>query len=183
MAHVAFGMLTSIDGYVAGPPGGPEIPMFGAELHRHFNERMRDTSLCLYGRELYSVMRYWEDDDPSWEPVETVFATIWRETPKVVVSTTLGEVGPNATLVRDDVDASLRSLVEETEGQIDVGGPTLAATLSRLGLIDEYCVYARPAVLGGGKPLFAEALPGGLRLLDVASLPDDTVLLRYAPVR
>jgi dihydrofolate reductase len=182
MGHVSFGMLVSADGYVAGPPGGAQLPMFGDELHRHFNELQRATAVSLYGRELYETMRYW-DDDEARPDAQAEFATEWRDTPKVVVSTTLSEVGHNASLVSDDVDARLRGIVEETDGEIEVGGPTLAATLARLGLVDEYRLYMRPAVLGGGKPLFATGTSIDLRLLGVEMLPDDTVLLRYEPVR
>lgn len=184
MGHVIFGMNTSVDGYVAGPGGGPEdMPAPGDELHHYFNDLQRAAALSLYGRELYTDMQYWDTDDPDWNAVAKEFATVWRETPKVVVSTTLGEVGPNATLVSEDVEAELRRVVAETEGEIDVGGPTLAATLARLGLIDEYRVYQRPLVLGGGKPFFPAGMPMDVSLLDVEMLPEDTVLLRYQPVR
>jgi dihydrofolate reductase len=183
MGRVIFGMLTSVDGYIAGPPGGPEMPMFGDELHRHFNEQLRSAALYLCGRELYEVMQYWDEDEPAWSEVAAEFAVDWRGTPKAVVSTTLTEVGPNATLVSGDVDAELRRIVAETDGDIHAGGPTLAATLARLGLLDEYLIYTRPAVLGGGKPFFAEGTSPELALLDVEMLPDDTVLQRYQPVR
>ena len=183
MGNVTFAMLTSVDGYIAGPPGGGELPMFGDELHQHFNDLARSTALCLYGRELYTIMQYWDDDDEDRTDVHEEFATIWRGTPKVVVSTTLTEVGPNARLVSDDVDAEIRRIVAETEGDVDVGGATMAATVARLGLIDEYRVYVRPAVLGGGKPFFAAGTSLDLNLVDVETLPDDTVLLRYRPAR
>jgi dihydrofolate reductase len=184
MGHVIFGMNTSVDGYVAGPAGSAEdMPGPGDELHQYFNDLQRAAELSIYGRELYSVMRYWDTDDPSWTDVQEEFATIWRDTPKVVVSTTLTEVGPNATLVSGDVDAELRRIVDETDGEIDVGGPTLAATLARLGLIDEYRLYQRPVVLGAGKPFFPTGMPIDISLLDVEMLPDDTVLLRYQRVR
>jgi dihydrofolate reductase len=184
MGNVIFGMNTSVDGYIAGPGGGPEdMPAPGEELHQYFNDLQRSAALCLYGRELYTVMQYWDMDDPSWNAVENDFADAWRETPKVVVSTTLSEVGPNATLVSEDVDAEMGRVVAATDGEIDVGGPTLAATLARLGLVDEYRIYQRPVVLGSGKPFFPEGLPNGLSLLDVEILPEDTVLLRFQPVR
>ena len=184
MGHVIFGMNTSVDGYVAGPSGGAEACRAPSdELHQYFNELQRSAALSLYGRELYSDMQYWDTDDPDWPAVQKEYADIWRATPKVVVSTTLTEVGPNATLVSDDVDAELRRIVAETDGEIDVGGPTLAATLARLGLIDEYRLYQRPVVLGGGKPFFPEGMPSAVSLLDVEMLPEDTVLLRYQPVR
>ena len=186
MGHVIFGMNTSIDGYVAGPSGGADsmpVPAPSDELHRYFNELQRSAALSLYGRELYSDMRYWDTDDPDWPAVQKEYADIWRATPKVVVSTTLTDVGPNATLVSDDVDAELRRIVAETDGEIDVGGPTLAATLARLGLIDEYRLYQRPVVLGGGKAFFQAGMPNAVSLLDVEMLPEYTVLLRYQPVR
>lgn len=184
MGHVVFAMNTSVDGYIAGPSGGPDdMPAPGDELHRHFNDLQRSAALCLYGRELYTVMQYWDTDDPDWNAVQEEFAAAWRATPKVVVSTTLSEVGPNATLVSEDVDTELRRVVSATDGDIDVGGPTLAATLTRLGLIDEYRIYQRPVVLRDGKSFFHAGTPIDLSLLDVEMLPDDTVLLRYAPVR
>jgi dihydrofolate reductase len=184
MGHVIFGMNTSVDGYIAGPGGGPEdMPAPSDELHQYFNDLQRSAALSMYGRELYSDMRYWDTDDPDWNGVSQEYATVWRDTPKIVVSTTLSEVGPNATLISDDVDAGLRRVVAETDGEIDVGGPTLAATLARLGLIDEYRIYLRPQVLGGGKPFFAADTTPDLTLLDVEMLPDDTVLLRYQPAR
>ncbi|MGH3456765.1 dihydrofolate reductase family protein [Aeromicrobium sp.] len=184
MGNVIFGMNTSVDGYVAGPSG--DLDDFGTpgdELHQYFNDLQSSAALSLYGRELYRDMQYWDTEDPNRNAVQEEFAAAWRATPKVVVSTTLSEVGPNATLVSEDVDAELRRVVAATDGEIDVGGPTLAATLTRLGLVDEYRIYQRPVVLGGGKPFFPEWMPNGLSLLDVEILPDDTVLLRYAPVR
>jgi dihydrofolate reductase len=184
MGHVIFGMNASVDGYVSGESGTPDdMPVPGPELHQYFNDLLRSAALCLYGRKLYSDMQYWDTDDPEWGAVEKDFASAWQETPKVVVSTTLDEVGDNATLVSSDVEAELRRIVEETEGEIDVGGATLAATLAGLGLIDEYRIYARPLVLGGGKPLFAAGTSLELALLGVETLPEDTVLLRYQPVR
>ena len=184
MEHVIFGMNTSVDGYVSGASGGPEdMPGPSDELHQYFNDLQRSAALSLYGRELYTDMQYWDTDDPNWTGVQEEFAAVWRETPKVVVSTTLTEVGPNTTLVSKDVDEELRRVVAFTDGEIDVGGPTLAATLVRLGLIDEYRLYQRPVVLGGGKAFFPEGTPIDVTLLDVEMLPEDTVLLRYQPVR
>ena len=184
MGTVVFAMNTSVDGYVSGPSMSPaDMPPPGDELHQHFNDLQRSAALSMYGRVLYGDMQYWEADDPDWNGVAQEYATVWRETPKVVVSTTLTEVGPNTTLISEDVDAELRRIVESTDGEIDVGGPTLAATMTRLGLIDEFRIYQRPLVLGSGKPFFAEGSLPELSLLDVEVLPDDTVLLRYQPAR
>lgn len=184
MGHVIFAMNASVDGYVSGASASPaDMPGPSDELHQYFNDLQRSAAMSLYGRELYADMRYWDTDDPDWGPVQQEFSAFWRATPKVVVSTTLTDVGPNATLVSQDVDAELRRVVADTDGEIDVGGPTLAATLARLGLIDEYRLYQRPVVLGGGKAFFQEGMPNAVSLLDVELLPEDTVLLRYQPVR
>ena len=184
MGHVVFAMNTSLDGFVSGTSGGPEdFPVPGEELHQHFNDLERNTALSIYGRVMYGDMRYWDTDDPDWEPVHRDYAEAWRATPKVVVSTTLTEVGPNATLVSQDVDAELRRVVESTDGDIEVAGPTLASTLARLGLIDEYRLYQRPVAFGSGKAFFATEARVDLRLLGVETLADDTVLIRCAPVR
>ncbi len=184
MAHVIFGMNASVDGFVSDPSGSlDDMPVPGDELHQHFNDHVRSAAVCLYGRKLYEVMQYWETSETGDNPVEDDYADAWRATPKVVVSTTLSEVGPNATLLSSDIDAGLRRLVEETDGTIDVGGPTLAATLTRLGLIDEYRVYVRPVAIGAGNPLFASGIRVDLELLGTQTFADGTVQLRYTPVR
>ena len=48
MAKFVFGMMQSLDGYVAGVAGGPELPMPGAALHRHFNDQVRGVNRVVY---------------------------------------------------------------------------------------------------------------------------------------
>ena len=180
MGKLVFGMMQSLDGYIAGPPGGPELPPPGTALHRHFNDYVRGLSGILYGRRMYEVMRYWDEAGPDWEAVEHDFASAWRLKPKWVVSRTLKSVGPNATLVSDDVETLVRRLKETVNGQIDVAGPDLAGYLTGLGLIDEYHLYFRPFVLGGGKPFFAGPRPP-LRLIATDEIGEDAVRLKYVP--
>src|SRR5690349_15879980 len=134
MARLVFGMMQSLDGYVAGPPGGPELPMPGPALHRHFNDHVRGLAGCLYGRRLYEMMRYWDEDRPEWDAIARDYAEAWRARPKWVVSGSLTSVGPNATLVSRDVEAFVRRLKAEIQGDIDVAGPELAASLTAPGL-------------------------------------------------
>jgi len=180
MARLVFGMMQSLDGYVAGPPGGPELPAPGPALHRHFNDHVRGLAGCLYGRRLYEMMRYWDEDRPEWDAIARDYAEAWRARPKWVVSGSLKSVGPNATLVSSDVEAFVRRLKAEVDGDIDVAGPELAASLTELGLIDEYHLYLRPFVLGGGKPYFAGARPP-LRLVASDLVPEDAVRLAFVP--
>ncbi|RUU12511.1 dihydrofolate reductase, partial [Mesorhizobium sp. USDA-HM6] len=105
----------------------------------------------------------------------------WRETPKIVFSTTLREVGANARLADGDAVAVARSLKAETDGQLGVGGAQLAAHLIQAGLIDEYRLYMHPVVLGGGKPYFPRGLSLSLAPLGTERLSQGVTLLRYAP--
>jgi len=177
MAKLVFGMNVSLDGYVDHDKfGGAPGPL----LFQHFVEQTRGLAGSIYGRGLYELMRYWDDDQPEWDTPEADFAKTWRAQPKWVVSRTLKEVGPNATLLGDEWEAQIRKLRTDLDGRIDVGGPKLAASLGKLGLIDEYQLYLRPFVLGGGNPYFAEARPP-LRLLGSDRIGEDAVRLRYAP--
>ncbi len=180
MGKLIFGMMQSLDGYVAGVAGGPELPPPGDVLHRYFNDHVRDLAGSLYGRRMYEVMRYWDEDRPEWGTVEHDFAAAWRAQPKWVISGTLRSVGDNATLVNDGVGAFVRRLKAEVEGDLDVAGPDLARSLTDLGLIDEYRLYFRPFVLGRGKPYFAGGRPP-LHLIATDLIGEGTVRLTYVP--
>ena len=180
MAKLVFGMMQSLDGYVAGPEGGPGLPMPGEALHRHFSALMRGFAGGLYGRRMYELMRYWDEDQPGQDEAGRDFAAAWRAKPKWVVSRTLTSVGPNATLVDDDLEGFARALKAEHEGEIEVAGPELAGRLTELGLIDEYQLYLQPIVLGRGKPFFAGPRPP-LRLLASDRLTEGTISLTYGP--
>src|SRR3954467_2831607 len=179
MGKLVFGMMQSLDGYVDGVAGGLELPPPGVALHRHFNDHVRGLAGCLYGRRIYEIMRYWDEDRPEWDAVEHDFAAAWRAQPKWVVSRTLKSVGANATLVTEDLGAFVRRLKQDVDGEIDVAGPTLAGSLTALGLIDEYRLYFRPFVLGGGKPDFCGPRPP-LRLVSADAVGEDVVKLTYA---
>lgn len=180
MAKLVFGMMQSLDGYVDDMAGGLVLPMPGAALHRHFNDHVRRLGGCLYGRRIYELMRYWDDDHPEWGAIEHDFAVAWRAQPKWVASRSLKTVGPNATLIEGDLEAFVRRLKAEIDGEIDVAGPDLAGSLTRMGLIDEYRLYFRPFVLGGGKPYFAGARPP-LRLVASEPVGEDAIRLTYVP--
>jgi dihydrofolate reductase len=178
MAKLIFGLMQSLDGYVSGPEGGPDLPMPDDALTRHFSEQLRQTTGSLYGRTMYEIMRYWDGDEADQEEVGREFAAAWRAKPKWVVSRTLKSVGPNATLVAGDLETFVRTLKADHEGEIEVAGPELAASLAALGLLDEYQLYLRPVVLGSGKPFFAGPRPP-LRLVSSEEI-GDTVKLTYA---
>jgi dihydrofolate reductase len=175
MATLVFGMNQSLDGYVDHMAFGP-----GPVLFRHFIEQARKAAGSVYGRRLYEIMRYWDEDHPEWNADLRDFAAAWRKQPKWVVSRSLKAVGPNATLVGDDVAAAIRRLKAERDGEIEVGGPDLARSLTDLGLIDAYQIYLHPVVLGRGTPFFAGPRPR-LRLVASDRIDEDTIRLTYVP--
>jgi dihydrofolate reductase len=134
----------------------------------------------VYGRRMYEIMRYWDEDQSEWGAEERVFADAWRSQPKWVVSRTLKSVGPNATLVAHDLEGAIRKLKAESDGEIEVAGPVLAQSLTELGLIDEYRIYLHPVVLGHGSPYFAGPRPP-LRLVSHDRIGEDVIRLTYIP--
>ena len=175
MAKLVFGMNQSLDGYVDHDRFGPSPTLF-----RHFIKESQSQAGSLYGRKLYEIMRYWDDDQPDWNADHEAFALAWRQQPKWVVSRTLASVGPNATLLDSDLESAVHKLKGEQMGEIEVGGPALAKTLTALGLIDEYWIYLHPVVLGRGNPYFAEARPR-LRLTGHERIDEDVIRLTYVP--
>jgi dihydrofolate reductase len=175
MAKLVFAMNQSLDGYVDHMAFAP-----GPELFRHFIEQVRGLTGSVYGRRMYEVMRYWDDDLPEWGADERDFAVAWRSQPKWVVSRSLKSVGPNATLIEDDIETAIRGLKARHVGAIDVAGPELARSLTDLGLVDEYRLYLHPVVLGHGKPFFAGPRPP-LRLVASDLIGEGTIRLTYVP--
>ncbi len=175
MAKLVFAMNQSLDGYVDHMAFAP-----GPTLFRHFVAEAQRQMGSIYGREMYAVMRYWDDEHPEWNADERAFAAAWRRQPKWVVSRTLQSVGPNAQLVGGDLERAIRELKTERDGEIEVAGPTLAQSLTALGLIDEYRIYVHPVVLGHGKPYFAGPGPR-LRLVAHDRVDEDVIRLIYVP--
>jgi dihydrofolate reductase len=184
MGKLIYGFGVSADGYVADAAGDFGWAAPDAELHRYWNDLVRSVEVSLYGRKLYELMSaFWPtaDEDPS-APAEVVdFARLWRKLPKVVFSSTLESVGWNSRLERGDVVEVARRIKEETDGVIDVGGPTLAAPLVRAGLVDEFQLVVAPAAVGGGTPFFPSLDKNiKLELAETRTFPSGAVLLRYA---
>lgn len=175
MAKLVFGMNQSLDGYVDHTAFAP-----GRTLFRHFIEEAQGQAGSLYGRQMYEIMRYWDDDQAEWDAEEHAFAAAWRKQPKWVVSRSLKSVGPNATLVEGDLEGAIRKLKAERDGEIEVAGTKLAYSLIELELIDEYRIYLHPVVLGHGTPYFAGPRPP-LHLMTHDRIGEDVIRLIYVP--
>lgn len=174
MARFVFGMNQSLDGYVDHMAFAPDPVLF-----EHFVAQTRNLGGSIYGRRMYEIMRYWDEPSSDWGPAERDFADAWCRQPKYVVSRTLTEVGPNASLVSGDLETEMRRLKQELEGDIDVAGTQLAQALGEMGLVDAYRIYLHPVVLGGGTKFFAGALPR-LRFEGSQEMSGGVVWLSYA---
>ncbi|MFC4669253.1 dihydrofolate reductase family protein [Seohaeicola nanhaiensis] len=175
MAKFIYGMNLSLDGYVDHDRFAPDPVLF-----RHWIDQVANGTASIYGRHIYELMRYWDDDQPGWTEDEHAFADAWRKQHKWVVSRTLTSAGPNATLVAENIDSTIRQLKSDLKGEIDISGTLLAHSLSTSGLIDEYRLYYHPVVLGSGKPFFAGPRPP-LRLTGSERIGDSVIRLTYVP--
>ncbi len=186
MRRVGFYITLTFDGMYADEAGGLDAFEPAEDEHRFANGLLRDAGDVVIGRGMYEVMGYWDEadfDDPSTQEVEREFATFWRETPKHVVSRGKPELGPNASLLENDVVEAVRAMKSGDGPPIMLGaGTELLATLSQAGLVDDYRFLVTPTALGRGKAMFA-ALAEPLRLQLVRSTPmsSGSVLLEYVP--
>ena len=183
MRKLIYSMTTSLDGFTAGPAGEIDWSAPDEELHRFHNEQTAELGGHLLGRRLYETMVSWEtvDQNPSAGEIELEFARIWKALPKVVFSRTLNAVEGNARLVRDGLAEEAARLKREPGKDLAVGGAGLAASLTRLGLIDEYRMFVSPVVLGAGTPYFPPLEQTiDLELLETRTFGSRVVYLRYA---
>ncbi len=187
MGKVVYLMNVSLDGFVETPDHSLDWGIVDEELHTWFNDQERQAGVDVYGRRLWEVMAaYWPTGESNPDSTEAMreFARFWNETPKVVFSSELESVGHGARLVRGDVGEELAKLREEFSGDIQVGGPTLAAQFIERGLVDVYRLVVHPVVLGAGTPFFPPlASPINLRLTETHSFSSGVVYLGYEVVR
>jgi dihydrofolate reductase len=158
MRSVTYSMSVSLDGYITGPDGRFDWSVPGEDVFRLSLDEIRGVGVHLLGRRLYETMLYWEtaDQDPTLDEAEREWTALWNPLPKVVFSRTLTAVEGNARLASGGLAEEIERLrAEPGEGDIAIGGATLAAEAADLGLIDEYLIRVYPVVLGGGTPFFA----------------------------
>lgn len=183
MRKVIYSLSVSLDGFAETRERGIDWLIVDEELHTFFNAQARETGADLYGRRMYELMAaYWPtaDSDPSNPACVIEFARIWKDMPKVVFSKTLEKVEWNSRLVKGDIAAEMARLKAQPGKDLAVGGPTLAASLARLGLIDEYQLFVNPIVLGGGTPFFpAMEHRIDLHLVETRTFRSGVVYLRY----
>jgi dihydrofolate reductase len=187
MRSVTFAMSASLDGYIVGPDGGFDWTEPDEDVFRFWIDETRGLGIHLLGRNLYETMVYWEPGgaEPSFSPAEREFAEIWRALPKVVFSTTLSVVQGNTRLASGGLAEEIGRLrAEPGDGNIAIGGATLAADAAGLDLIDEYRVIVYPVLVGGGLSFFPQRERHvDLELVETRTFSSKFVYLRYRVAR
>ena len=187
MRSVTYSMSVSLDGYIVGPDGDFDWTVPDEEVFRFWIDEIRGVGVHLLGRRLYETMLYWEtaDQDPSLDDSVLEWAAIWKPLPKVVFSTTLSAVRGNARLASGGLAEEIERLrAEPGEGDIAIGGATLAAEAAALGLIDEYRARVYPVLVGGGIPFFPRRERRVDReLVETRTLSSRVAYLRYRVAR
>jgi dihydrofolate reductase len=182
MRSVTYSMSVSLDGYIVGPDGGFDWTVPDPDVFRFWIDEIREVGVHLLGRRLYETMLYWEtaDQDPLGD-AELEWAALWKPLPKVVFSTTLSAVQGNARLASGGLAEEIARLrAEPGDGDIAIGGATLAAEAAGLGLIDEYRAMVYPVLVGGGTPFFAQRERRvDLELVETRTFSSRVVYLRY----
>ncbi len=182
MRKVIYSPMVSLDGFVEGPNREIDWGIVDEELHSYINDQHRQIDTYLFGRRMYEVMTYWETvgADPSNPEYVLEFARIWKRIFKIVYSKTLDRVQSNTRLSRGSVVEEIAELKAQPGQDISVGGATIAASLHKAGLIDEYRLFINPVVLGAGTPMFpASDHQIKLQLVETHTFHSGVVMLRY----
>jgi len=187
MRKIIYSGNVSLDGYIEDETGDFGFTEPDDEVHRFWNQWIRDAGASLMGRRLYETMEpYWTDvaREPTGEEISDDFARAWVETPRYVVSRTLESVPGGLTLISGDFEDAVRDLKHEPGGPIDMGGASLANSLVEFDLVDELMMVVHPVVVGAGKanlgPAFADTK---WQLLEQSRFTAGAILVRYERAR
>ena len=185
MGRLIYALGMSLDGYVVDTAGRFDWSTPDEEAHRLANEEARDTAALLFGRRMFETMEgFWPQarDDDSLPDYLREYGEIWTSMPKVLVSRTRTHADHNTQVVHaDDAVGALAELRARTDGDLGVGGATLATALLRAGLLDELLLFTHPVILGTGRPLFdGHDEPLQLDLLEQARYDEGVTMHRYA---
>lgn len=169
MAQLVYSMITSLDGYAVAAEGDLGRGAEDEEVHTFIGDLFRDVRTFLYGRRMYETMVFWEtvDAGPDVPPHILDYARDWKAADKVVYSTTLEAPSSARTRIERTFDPeAVRRLKAESDHDLSVDGPHLAAQAIAAGLVDEYHLFVTTSVVGGGTRFFPDGVRLDLDLVD-----------------
>jgi dihydrofolate reductase len=183
MRNIFLFMMTSLDGYYAGPNGEIDWHNVDEEFNQFAADQLAEVDTLLFGRVTYQGMASWWPT-PMAKESDPVIAERMNGIAKLVVSTTLDSADwANTRLIKDDVEGEVARLKRRPGKDIAIfGSSELTVSLLRSGLVDELRIMVAPVVLGGGRSLFATVEDRvGVELLKTRSFRSGNVLLHYRP--
>lgn len=183
MGKLMYAANMSLDGFMEDETGSFDWSVPDEDVHAFWNEHERHIATSLYGRRMYETMRVWESDD--WltdEPaVVREYANIWRDTDKIVYSSSLTDVSTARTTIERTFDPEVVRQLKETSGSdLSIGGAGIAAEAFRHGLVDECVLLLCPVLVGGGKPALPRGVRRTLELLDQRRFANGVICVRHA---
>lgn len=182
MAKLIYSMVTSLDGYAEAAEGGLGAGADDEEVHTFIGDVFRPIGTYLYGRRMYETMVFWENahTDPEAPPHILQYARDWQSANKIVYSTTLESVSSAKTRIERTFDPdAVRKLKAESDHDLTVDGPNLAAQAIAAGLVDEYQLFITTSVVGGGKRFFPDGVRLDLELVDKRAFSSGLIYARY----
>jgi dihydrofolate reductase len=182
MGKLIYSMITSLDGYAEAAEGDLGVGAEVEEVHTFIGDLFRPVRTFLYGRRMYETMVFWETahEDPDAPPHIVQYARDWQAADKVVYSTTLESPSSERTRIERTFDPdAVRRLKSETDHDLSVDGPNLAAQAIAAGLVDEYHLFTTSSVVGGGKRLFPDGVRLDLELVDQRAFDSGLLYARY----
>ena len=183
MRKLIYAANISLDGFLEDETGSFDWSEPDEEVHAFWNDHERQMGTSLYGRRMYETMRVWESDDWLTDAPAVVreYATIWRNTDKIVYSSTLDDVSTaRTTIERTFQPEAVRRLKETADSDLSIGGAGIAAEAFRNGLVDECVLLLYPVIVGGGKPALPRGLRLDLELLDQRRFANGVLYVRHA---
>jgi len=191
MGKLIYAITTSLDGYVADKNGNFDWAMPSEEVHLFFNELVRNVGTSLLGRNMYEVMKVWDEiptegtGGPMDGPSEAMneYARLWQDTKKIVFSTTLTDISiKNAKLESSFDPEAIQKSVAESDKDFDIGGPHLAAEAIKVGIVDEFHQIIAPVIIGAGNYWLPRDVQLSLKLADVRRFENGFVHLHYTKI-
>ena len=182
MSNLIYIANMSLDGYTEDQEGKFDWTDPSEEYFTFITNLVQTMRTLLYGRRMYETMMVWETD-PNLAAESTLmrnFAEIWQAANKIVYSTTLETISTRKTQLSQTFDPeAIRQLKADSEHDILIGGPELAAHAFRAGLIDECHLFVIPILVGGGKSALPDNVRMALELMSEKRFRDGTIYLRY----
>lgn len=183
MGKLIYSITTSLDGYVADEKGNFDWTNPSAEVLAFINHNLGHVGTFLLGRNMHKVLSVW-DTLPTHGPDKNMndFAKIWRAAQKIVYSESAPEVSTKNTTIEHSFDPNVvQRLKLQSDKDLNIGGPNLAAQAIKAGLVDEYHQFIVPLILGKGNPWLPQDVHQKLELVDVRRFANGVVHLQYKP--